>query len=129
MSIGSLQVLREGATAQYGSDAIAGVLNYGLRENQGIELVGRTGQFYAGDGESYQIAGNAGVKGDWGFINVTGEYTDDGQTSRGRTRPSAANFAQNFPDLASQLPNYPLPAQIWGSSPIHGFKAVYNSAI
>ncbi|MBW6526545.1 TonB-dependent receptor [Sphingomonas sp. RHCKR7] len=129
LAIGSLQVLREGATAQYGSDAIAGVLNYGLRENQGIELVGRAGQFYAGDGESYQIAGNAGVKGDWGFINVTGEYTDDGQTSRGRTRPSAANFAQNFPDLASQLPNYPLPAQIWGSSPIHGFKAVYNSAI
>ncbi|WP_031438957.1 TonB-dependent receptor plug domain-containing protein [Sphingomonas sp. FUKUSWIS1] len=129
LAIGNLQVLREGATAQYGSDAIAGVLNYGLREDQGIELVGRAGQYYAGDGESYQIAGNAGVKGDWGFINVTGEYVDEGQTSRGRTRPSAANFAQNFPALANQLPNYPLPVQIWGNSPSHGFKSVYNSAI
>jgi iron complex outermembrane receptor protein len=69
------------------------------------------------------------VKGDWGFINVTGEYVDEGQTSRGRTRPSAANFAQNFPALANQLPNYPLPVQIWGNSPSHGFKSVYNSAI
>ena len=129
LAIGNLQVLREGATAQYGSDAIAGVLNYGLRENQGIELVGRAGQYYAGDGESYQIAGNAGLKGDWGFINATGEYVDEGQTSRGRQRPSAANFAQNFPALASQLPNYPLPVQIWGNSPMHGFKSVLNAAL
>ncbi|MEG3084392.1 TonB-dependent receptor [Sphingomonas sp. PB2P12] len=129
LAIGNLQVLREGATAQYGSDAIAGVLNYGLREDQGIELVGRAGQYYAGDGESYQIAGNAGVKGDWGFINATGEYVDEGQTSRGSQRPSAANFAQNFPALASQLPNYPLPVQIWGNSPSHGFKSVVNAAL
>nr|WP_238542283.1 TonB-dependent receptor [Sphingomonas sp. PAMC 26621] len=129
LAIGSLQVLREGATAQYGSDAIAGVLNYGLREDQGIELVGRTGQYYAGDGESYQIAGNVGFKRAFGFINVTGEYTDEGQTSRGVTRPSAANFANNFPALANQLPNYPLPVQIWGNSPSHGYKAVVNAAL
>ena len=129
LAIGSLQVLREGATAQYGSDAIAGVLNYGLREDQGIEIVGRLGQYYEGDGESYQIAGNAGIKGDWGFINVTGEYVDEGQTSRGVTRPSAANFANNFPALAPQLPNFPGPVQIWGNSPSHGFKTVYNSAL
>ncbi|MET4664214.1 iron complex outermembrane receptor protein [Sphingomonas sp. PvP056] len=129
LAIGSLQVLREGATAQYGSDAIAGVLNYGLREDQGIELVGRAGQYYAGDGESYQIAGNVGFKRDFGFINLTGEYTDDGQTSRGVTRPSAANFANNFPALASQLPNYPLPVQIWGSSPSKAYKGVVNAAL
>lgn len=129
LAIGNLQVLREGATAQYGSDAIAGVLNYGLRETQGIELVGRAGQYYAGDGESYQIAGNAGVKESWGFVNVTAEYTDDAQTSRGVTRAAAANFAQNFPALASQLPNFPGPVQYWGSSPSHSFKSVYNSAI
>ena len=129
LAIGNLQVLREGATAQYGSDAIAGVLNYGLREDQGIEVVGRTGQYYAGDGESYQIAGNVGLKGAIGFINLTGEYTDDGQTSRGKTRPSAANFANNFPALANQLPNYPLPVQIWGNSPSHAYKAVVNAAL
>ncbi|GAA3699951.1 TonB-dependent receptor [Sphingomonas cynarae] len=129
LAISSLQVLREGATAQYGSDAIAGVLNYGLRQDQGIEIVGRTGQYYDGDGESYQIAANAGLKGDWGFVNVTGEYVDEGQTSRGVTRPAAANFARNFPALASQLPNAPGPVQFWGNSPSHGFKSVVNAAI
>jgi iron complex outermembrane receptor protein len=129
LAVGNVQVLREGATAQYGSDAIAGVLNYGLREDQGFEVVGRMGQYYAGDGESYQIAAHGGLKGDWGFINLTAEYDDDGQTSRGKQRPSAANFAKNYPDLASQLPNYPDPVQNWGSSPSHGFKSVVNAAL
>jgi len=129
LAISSLQVLREGATAQYGSDAIAGVLNYGLREGTGIELVARAGEYYEGDGRSYQIAGNAGLSGDIGFINITGEYFKDEQTSRGVTRPSAANFAANFPALASQLPNYPLPVQIWGTSPADGYKFLLNSAL
>ncbi len=124
----SLEVLRDGATAQYGSDAIAGVLNYGLREDAGIEMVARYGQYYKGDGESYQIAGNVGTKiGDRGFINVTGEYTDDGQTSRGETRPVAAALEANFPALAPLIPHYPLPAQIWGSSPGYSWKAVVNA--
>jgi len=129
LAIASLQVLREGATAQYGSDAIAGVLNFGLKSGNGFELVARAGEYYAGDGRSYQIAGNAGLAGDWGFINVTGEYYDDAQTSRGVTRPSAANFALNFPALASQLPNYPGPVQIWGSSPTDGYKGVINAGL
>lgn len=129
LAIGSLQVLREGATAQYGSDAIAGVLNFGLKQAAGFEVVGRAGEYYAGDGRSYQIAANAGFAGTWGFVNLTGEYYNDAQTSRGVTRPSAANFANNFPALASQLPNYPLPAQIWGSSPTNGYKGVVNAAL
>jgi iron complex outermembrane receptor protein len=129
LAISSVQVLREGATAQYGSDAIAGVINFGLKDGNGFEVVARAGQYYEGDGDSYQIAANAGIAGDWGFVNLTGEYYEDGQTSRGVTRPSAYNFANNFPALASQLPNYPLPVQIWGTSPSDGYKAVFNAAI
>ena len=131
IAINNLQVLRDGATAQYGSDAIAGVLNYGLKEKSGLELVGRYGQYYQnGDGKSKQIAGDVGVGiGEIGFINVAGEYDDDGQTSRGATRPAAVNIATMFPNLATQIPNFPLPAQIWGSSPSHGYKLVLNSAI
>lgn len=131
LAIGSLQVLRDGATAQYGSDAIAGVLNYGLKEKSGLEMVARYGQFYEnGDGKSVQFAGNVGVGiGDIGFINLTGEYNNDSGTSRGVTRPSAANFATLFPAQASLLPNYPGPAQIWGSSPAEGYKLLLNSAI
>lgn len=129
LAIGNIQILRDGATAQYGSDAIAGVINYGLREDAGLEAVVRYGQFYRGDGESIQIAANAGVKlGDRGFVNLTGEYNDDKGTSRGATRPIAVIFAQQNPSLANKLPNYPGPAQIWGSSPTHGYKFVLNSA-
>lgn len=128
IAIKNLQILRDGATAQYGSDAIGGVLNYGLRDDAGLEIQGRYGQTYQGDGKSYQIAANAGVKlGDRGFINVSGEYFDDGQTSRGQTRPVAIVFANTNPGLASQLPNYPGPVQIWGSSPVNGYKAILNA--
>ncbi|MCL6739891.1 TonB-dependent receptor [Sphingomonas sp. RB56-2] len=128
IAIKNLQILREGATAQYGSDAIAGVLNYGLRDDAGYELIGRYGQFYEGDGEGKQIAGNLGVKlGEGGFINLSGEWFDDNQTSRGETRPTAVVFAEENPDLADQLPHFPLPAQIWGQSPTHGYKFMLNT--
>ena len=129
LAVKNLEVLRDGATAQYGSDAIAGVLNYGLREDAGFEMVARYGQFYDhGDGKSYQVAANVGVKlGDAGFINLTGEYDKDGQTSRGETRPTAVAFANENPTLANLLPHYPLPAQIWGNSPSEGYKFVLNS--
>lgn len=129
IAIANLQILREGATAQYGSDAIGGVLNYGLREDEGIELQARYGQYFDnGDGKSYQVAGNFGTKiGDSGFINVSAEYNDDGQTSRGKTRPIALVFEDLNPTLADQLPNYPGPVQIWGSSPSKGYKAVLNA--
>jgi iron complex outermembrane receptor protein len=130
IAVGNLQVLREGATAQYGSDAIAGVLNYGLKTEPGFEVTARFGQFYdnGGDGDSRQVAAYAGVKvGDSGFITFSGEYNDDKGTSRGVTRPGALLFAQEFPALANQLPNYPGPAQIWGTSPNDGYKLMLNS--
>ena len=129
IAIKSLQVLREGATAQYGSDAIGGVLNYGLRDNTGVELQARYGQFYEGDGQSIQVAGNVGFKlADRGFVNFSGEFTNDRQTSRGVTPVLASEFARLNPGRASQLPNFPGPAQIWGSPPSEGYKLVLNSA-
>ncbi len=130
IAVKNLQVLRDGATAQYGSDAIGGVLNYGLRDDAGFELQARYGQYFdnGGDGKSKQVAGNVGFKlGDRGFINLSGEYTKDDGTSRGATRPIAVEFARLNPSLASQLPNYPGPVQIWGSSPSEGYKLVLNS--
>lgn len=131
IAIKSLQILREGATAQYGSDAIAGVINYGLRDNRmGFEAIARYGQYYDhGDGRSKQLSANLGLPlGSRGFVNFSGEYDDEGQTSRGATRPIALVFAAQNPGLASKLPNYPGPVQIWGSSPNHGWKAVINTA-
>jgi iron complex outermembrane receptor protein len=129
IAIKSLEVLRDGATAQYGSDAIAGVFNYGLRDDTGLEVQARYGQYQEHqDGKSYQYAANGGIKlGSKGFANLSAEYNDDGQTSRGVQRAIAVAFAEENPTLASQLPNYPLPAQIWGQSPTHGYKLLLNS--
>ena len=131
IAINNLQVLRDGATAQYGSDAIAGVMNYGVRKDKGIEIQGRYGQYFRkGDGKSYQIAANAGFGlGERAFVNVSGEFFDDGQTSRGVTRPTALAYSTNNPGNAALLPFYPLPAQIWGNSPGHGWKILVNSEL
>ena len=132
IAVGNLQILREGATAQYGSDAIAGVLNYGLRTNKtGTEIQARYGYYPKyGDGASRQIAINQGFTlFDRGFANLSAEFDKDDGTSRGATRPLAVIFAQQNPSLASQLPNYPGPAQIWGSSPSHGYKLLLNSGL
>jgi len=131
IAINNLQVLRDGATAQYGSDAIAGVMNYGIRSDKGLEVQGRYGQHYRnGDGKSYQVAANAGFAlGERAFINVSGEYFDDGQTSRGVTRPTALAYATQNPSNAAQLPFYPLPAQIFGNSPNRGWKILVNSEL
>ncbi len=131
IAIGNLQVLRDGATAQYGSDAIAGVMNYGVRRDKGVEIQGRYGQYFRyGDGKSYQIAANVGFGlGERAFVNVSGEFFDDGQTSRGVTRPTALAYSTKNPGNAAQLPFYPLPAQIWGNSPGHGWKILVNSEL
>ena len=137
IAIKNLQVLRDGATAQYGSDAIAGVMNFGMRNDRNnLELQARYGQTFdhgqtrLDSGRSRQIAGTAGVGiGATGFIDIAGEWYKDDGTSRGKTRPIASIFATNFPGLANQLPNYPLPVQLWGSSPQHGWKGMVNAGI
>ena len=135
IAIKNLQILRDGASAQYGSDAIAGVLNYQLRDNNsGIELTSRLGGYfptgYSRDGTDRQIAGNIGLPlGGQGFVNLSIEWSKYDQTVRNATRPSALAFAAAFPSLAPDLPHYPGPVQQWGTPPQDGVKAVLNSGI
>ena len=129
IAIKNLQILRDGATSQYGSDAIAGVMNFGLRDNDsGLEVTARYGKSLdANDGESAQFGFNWGLGlGEDGFVNISGEYFDDQGTSRGARRPAAILFEQQNPSLANQLPNFPGTDQIWGSSPTNGWKGVVN---
>ena len=135
IAIKSLEILRDGASAQYGSDAIAGVLNYQLRDNSsGIELTSRLGSYfptgYSRDGTDRQIAGNIGLPlGGQGFVNLSIEWSKYDQTVRNATRPTALAFAAAFPSLAPQLPHYPGPVQQWGTPPQDGVKAMVNSGI
>lgn len=130
IAIKNLQILRDGATAQYGSDAIAGVINYVLRDDAGFDVQALWGQTYEGDGERKQIAANAGFKlGDSGFVNVSAEFYDEQSTDRGATRPIALELARTQPGVVNSIPNYPGPVQNWGSSAGDGYKLFLNAGV
>jgi iron complex outermembrane receptor protein len=109
LAVGGVEVLRDGASALYGSDAIAGVVNvrlreaaeggavsasYGWRETEytvpvalpttpGVPDPGRSVSRERSDGRTYTVAGWKGFAlGEDGFLTVTGEYKDQGRTER-----------------------------------------------
>src|SRR4051812_48762478 len=83
-AIARIEVLRDGAASQYGSDAIAGVINIVLKDTVDlVDLYTMTGITAAGDGAQLQLGANTGMKlGDRGFVNVTGEFFARGRTNR-----------------------------------------------
>lgn len=85
-AIGRIEVLQDGAAAQYGSDAIAGVVNIMLKNNDhGGSFTATGGSNYANGGSTAATALNLGFKlGEKGFINVTGEYRFHDYTSHGK---------------------------------------------
>ncbi len=85
-AIARVEVLRDGASAQYGSDAIAGVVNVVLKGAEGGgSLVANYGQYSAGDGKQAQLAGDAGiVLGERGFLHVAGQTGQQDLTNRAR---------------------------------------------
>jgi iron complex outermembrane recepter protein len=94
-SIDHIEILRDGAAAQYGSDAIAGVINVVLKSNI-KELSGslNTGIYGAGDGFVINPNINYGLKiGQNGFVNLTGEILSKSKTFR----PADAQFLESNP--------------------------------
>jgi iron complex outermembrane receptor protein len=82
-AIERIEILRDGAAAQYGSDAIAGVINIVLKRNAGMEVVLSTGQYLEGDGQSEQLAVHYGIPlGERGTLAVTGEFLNRDKTNR-----------------------------------------------
>ncbi len=72
-AISRVEVLQEGAAAVYGTDAIAGVLNFILKDNsEGGTFKVTGGQYYDSEGELFSASGNVGFKlGEDGFFNLT----------------------------------------------------------
>lgn len=83
-AIDHIEVLRDGASAQYGSDAIAGVVNIILKKGaQGGELQANYGKYSAGDGERSRIQGNVGFPlGRDGWMRVSAQVADQEPTNR-----------------------------------------------
>jgi iron complex outermembrane receptor protein len=92
IALQQLEVLRDGASAQYGSDAIAGVMNFRLKENDsGLTLEYRTGLYTnSNDGESHYLAGNVGLPlGPNGFASISFDTLNQNYTNRAVQRGDA----------------------------------------
>lgn len=82
-AIERIEILRDGAAAQYGSDAIAGVINIVLRKDRSLNVLLSGGQYVEGDGENAQIALNYGLPlGERGTLSLTGEMLNRNKTDR-----------------------------------------------
>ncbi len=127
-AIKRVEVLRDGASAQYGSDAIAGVVNVILKDaSEGFSVSTQYGEYFEGDGERFTISGNGGVAlGADGFLNATVEYSTSDITSRGNARPDAEQVAGVVG--ADQVAFDGL-GQRWGDPEVEALKFFVNSAI
>lgn len=110
-SIKQVEVLRDGAAAQYGSDAIAGVINFVLKdESSGGSLEARFGEYYEGDGQMQQLQANAGFSlFSNGFVNLSAEYKHQSATDRSIQRGDAFDLSAAGNQFISE------PAQVWGT--------------
>jgi len=136
LALKQVEVLRDGASSQYGSDAIAGVLNFILRDDaEGFEVVARTGSTFDSDGDNYMVSANLGLPlGDSGFLNITAEVRDVEGTVRSVVRNDVAYAEANgyspvsdyqaINTYTSEVPQY------WGQPDVEDdVKIFLNAAI
>ncbi|APG61391.1 TonB-dependent receptor [Christiangramia salexigens] len=114
-AIANVEVLRDGASAQYGSDAIAGVINMVLKEDVEYTTVSsKAGITSEGDGFNFTADMNTAFNfGDGGYVNLTLGYFKQNMTNRagtpgtddlpGDARPNEVLWAQNNPDLGMKV--------------------------
>ena len=105
-AIKSVEILRDGASAQYGSDAIAGVMNIILKDSPNTGSVTlRSGMTSEGDGEMFGISVNNGstIGNDKGFVN----YTVDFSKTNLANRPGTVDAAGEYGDFVYVDPNDP----------------------
>ncbi|WKD48705.1 TonB-dependent receptor plug domain-containing protein [Microbulbifer spongiae] len=128
MAIERVEVLRDGASAQYGSDAIAGVVNVILKEDaEGFSLSAQTGEYFEGDGTRTSLAANTGLNlWDQGFVNATVEISSADKTWRGAARPDAVFVGSIVGE--DQVPLNGL-GQRWGDPEVEALKFFVNSGL
>ncbi|MDQ7048369.1 MAG: TonB-dependent receptor [Enterobacterales bacterium] len=127
MALKQVEVLRDGASAQYGSDAIAGVINFVLKDNSsGGTFEIKTGQYSEGDGDLLTLSGNLGMAlSERGFANFTFELNQQDPTSRSTQRSDA----QGLIDAGNTAVRTPA-AQVWGTPEISDdFKLFLNTGL
>jgi len=127
-AIQRIEVLRDGAAAQYGSDAIAGVINVILKSaGDGGSVSGSWGQTYEGDGDLFHFSSDVGVTIGTGELHIAAEYRDRDPTNRQGT-----DIRQQYNNLPSGTPD-PREATInrttnfnYGDSQVKDYSIIYN---
>jgi iron complex outermembrane receptor protein len=127
-----VEVLRDGAASQYGSDAIAGVINFVTKDASDGGLVNlQYGQHY--DGESSMKFGlNKGLQlGEDGFINFSLEYVDNDALSRGVIRPDAQGYIDDgILGVGADSPFGDEPfTQTWGRPETDALRVFVNAGV
>jgi len=116
IALKKVEVLRDGAAAQYGSDAIAGILNFVLNDSsEGARLEIKNGEYSEGDGDTWRIAANVGMPfTENGYANLSMEIQEVDPTARSAQRGDA----QSLIDAGVPVWKHPFgngEAQVWGS--------------
>ncbi|WP_394762417.1 TonB-dependent receptor plug domain-containing protein [Phenylobacterium sp.] len=136
-AIDHVEVLQDGAAAQYGSDAIAGVVNVILKSaSHGGSISGTGGQYFKNGGETGAISANIGLPlGDKGFINLTGENRYHGFSQQGGADRRLFNVdgslraGLNPVDAAGvrNAPDFPRVNHIYGDTQSNVYNGFYNA--
>jgi iron complex outermembrane receptor protein len=133
-AIKDIQVLRDGASAQYGSDAIAGVINIILKDSpDGGSATLRTGITSAGDGEMFGVSVNNGssIGDDKGFINYTVDFSKTSVSNRPGTVDAAGeagDFEADIADVQEFLSRRPDAGNINGAPETAAAKFLVNGS-
>jgi iron complex outermembrane receptor protein len=123
-SIERIEVLRDGAAAQYGSDAIAGVINIILKENAPTEMATTFGQTSEHDGRTAEVGLSHSIRlGEDGYFTVSGEFRFRDSTNRARPDTRPQYFTGDPRNSAPPKVNYWL-----GDSKTTDFGAFFNAA-
>ena len=129
-SLEAIELLRDGAGAQYGSDAIAGVLNLRMKaERSGGEVRAQRGYAYAGE-PTYRVDGWAGYPlGREGFLTFSGEWLENFAHSRGIERPETSYLRNaGITTVAIDSPFNDGLVETWGRPENQGTKLFFNMA-
>lgn len=122
-AIERIEILKDGASAQYGADAIAGVINIITRQDAGVSGFSQYSQYQEGDGEQSRFGLAWGAGSGPARLRLTGEYSHAAPTSRARQRADALAWQEANPEVTLRNP-----VQRWGQPEREDFRSLVSFA-
>lgn len=129
IAVKNVEILRDGAAAQYGSDAIAGVMNFALKDDsEGGSIEAVYGNHYAGE-QNWRLSGNVGTQlCNNGFLNLSMDTNDSEHLSRGRQSIHAQKLIDQGVSVDGSPFNKDGYVQTWGRPALSGTRFFANSS-